>query len=176
MRGDLKTIIQRGLLLVAFVLGISAASPVEAYSSIKKETGLFVEDQIFVKDGEVKLDYLSDGRGGTITYDEPNNTLTIDNYTFTKLGVDDNFIMAYNINSYKPFRIVLKGTSTMFCPEDKRTYTGRRENQSINIDKNLIIEGNGKFPVIARCSPVPLQRLRRSPTLGIGVRNGNCHP
>ncbi|CAD7000773.1 unnamed protein product [Ceratitis capitata] len=27
-------------------------------------------------------------------------------------------------------------------------------------------------PVIARCSPVPLQRLRRSPTLGIGVRNG----
>ena len=32
------------------------------------------------------------------------------------------------------------------------------------------------FPVIARCSPVPLQRLRRSPTLGIGVRNGTCHP
>ena len=31
-------------------------------------------------------------------------------------------------------------------------------------------------PVIARCSPVPLQRLRRSPTLGIGVRNGTCHP
>ena len=31
-------------------------------------------------------------------------------------------------------------------------------------------------PVMARCSPVPLQRLRRSPTLGIGVRNGTCHP
>ena len=31
-------------------------------------------------------------------------------------------------------------------------------------------------PVIARCSPVPLLRLRRSPTLGIGVRNGTCHP
>ena len=28
----------------------------------------------------------------------------------------------------------------------------------------------------ASCSPVPLQRLRRSPTLGIGVRNGTCHP
>ena len=27
-------------------------------------------------------------------------------------------------------------------------------------------------PVTARCSPVPLQRLRRSPTLGIGVRKG----
>ena len=23
---------------------------------------------------------------------------------------------------------------------------------------------------------MPLQRLRRSPTLGIGVRNGTCHP
>ena len=86
MRGDCKKMIQRGLLLLAFLCGISVASPVEAYSSIRKETGLFVEDQVFVEDGEVKLDHLSDGRGGTITYDEPNNTLTIDNYTFTKMG------------------------------------------------------------------------------------------
>src|SRR5574342_683001 len=32
------------------------------------------------------------------------------------------------------------------------------------------------LPIFARCSPVPLQRLRRSPTLGIGGRNGTCHP
>ena len=31
-------------------------------------------------------------------------------------------------------------------------------------------------PVIARWSPFPLQRLRRSPTLGIGGRNGTWYP
>ena len=145
MRGDLKTIIQRGLLLVAFVLGISVASPVEAYSSIRKETQLYIEDQVFVKDGEVKLDYLSDGRGGTITYDEPNNTLTIDNYTFTKLSASNNFVFANNINSYKPFRIVLKGTSTMIRLEDQRKYPGIKEKFSININGHVVIEGDGKL-------------------------------
>ena len=145
MRGDWKTIIQRGLLLLAFIWGISVASPVEAYSSIRKETFLSVENKVLVDDGKVWLNHLSDGNGGTITYDEANNILLIDNYTFTQLGVDDNFIMAYNISEYKPFRIVLKGTSTMFCPEDKRTYTGLRENPSISIDKEVIIEGDGKL-------------------------------
>ena len=145
MRRDLKTIIQRGLLLLAFFCGISVASPVEAYSSIRKESMLLVEDQVFVDDGEVKLDYLSDGKGGYIKYDEPSNTLTINNYTFTKLGLNRNFITVYAMSEYKSFRIILNGTSTMIRSETKRKSNGNVEYLSIDINGSAIIEGNGKL-------------------------------
>ena len=145
MRGDLKTIIQRGLLLVAFVLGISVASPVEAYSSIKWGSMLSVEDKIFVKDGEVKLDYLSDGKGGYIKYDEPSNTLTISNYSFSKSGVMDSFIFSHLMNEYQTFRIVLKGTNTMIRPDGNRSGDEKDECFSISINDSVTIEGDGKL-------------------------------
>ena len=61
--------------------------------------------------------------------------------------------------------------------ENKLVYTGKTKNVYALNNGNYLLKFKDDYsPVIARCSPFPLQRLRRSPTLGIGGRKGTWHP
>ena len=145
MKGELRRFIQRGLFLLAFVWGMSLVCPMEANAQLSDIAILMVEDQMFVENGQVKKTSLSDGKGGTIKYNEATNTLTIENYTFTKLGEDDNFITTYLMSKYKMFRIVLKGTNRMIRAEKDRTNKNGSEEFSIYLYDDTLIEGDGKL-------------------------------
>ena len=152
MRGELRRFVYKGLLMLVFVWGMSLASSMDVQAALKIGAVLTVEDKYFVQDGVVKETFISDGKGGTITYDEAKNTLTIDNYTFTKLGRNDTFIDSYLMSGYQTFRIVLKGTSTMVRAEDKREWSGKVECFSLRLDNDATIEGDGKL--IANTAPI----------------------
>ena len=145
MRGELRRFIQRGLFLLAFAWGVSLICPMEANAQLNVVARLTVEGKNFVERGEVKIRSLSDGKGGTIVYNEATNTLTINNYTFTETGVYNSFIDTYVMSDYKTFRIVLNGTSTMNRTEDKRADKHSNEKFSIHLYDDAIIEGDGKL-------------------------------
>jgi len=145
-----KNIFQKMIAAVLLAGGIMLAVTVEAKAAELKEIArLTVEDRTFVEDGQVLMTELSDDQGGTATYDPETNTLTLDNYTFTKLGRNDTFIYSYQMTNNHingpTFRIVLKGVNTMIRSEEMRLYEEGIERFSVDLGNDTVIEGDGRL-------------------------------
>ena len=105
-------------------------------SALGNYATLWVSGQLVVKSGEVKNKVVSDGMGGTATYDKANNTLTLNNFHLT--GFEKTCITFANMG--EDFQIKLIGENVLSTSSD---------GNAISADSRLALIGPGKLKTMS---------------------------
>ncbi|MBD5544105.1 MAG: hypothetical protein HDR01_07690 [Lachnospiraceae bacterium] len=96
------------LVLLGTVVMLFLFYPMEA-SALGNGATLWISDKKVVFSGKVENKVIQDGKGGTATYDEVNNTLTLNNFHLTE---SESSCIAFG-NMGEDFQIILKGENVL---------------------------------------------------------------
>ena len=147
-------LIMQVLVLGCFMLGLFFICPLKAEASEEDptygwgiNTDMYIDGEQWINDGVVLKQFKSDGKGGTITYNRVNNTLTVKNYTFNGEVIDYYAPISARCMG-KEFHIVLVGTNIIEKKGTSRVdYETGLERRGIELYwiNCTTIEGSGKL-------------------------------
>ena len=133
------------ILLVAIVMlaGIWL-QPMEAKAQLHEIAFLNVAGVEMVKDGEVLVKVVEDGMGGSATYDEKTNTLTLNNFHYIEGSGTWDYICSYFMSHYQKLTVELKGTNDL-RRSDRIHKEYQEEQAAMYLEDHVSIEGMGKL-------------------------------
>ena len=137
--------INRIFLVAIFMMAGLYLQPMEANAQLHEIAYLSVAGVEMVKKGVVLETVVKDGMGGSATYNEETNTLTLDNFHYIEGSGTLDYIYGYSMSNYQKLTVVLKGTNDLRRSDRIPEGTTTVENAAIYLQDYVCIEGEGKL-------------------------------